>query len=124
VIDTNLNTGFHVLAKVFGADLQHELGGDWSFRNNARYTRYDVAPHSVFNGPNSYLVRASNRLDPKQSSDVAELLKRFGGTAKLAYAGTGQIINDPSTLNAMASPRTLWRRRASVPWATSSTSCR
>lgn len=98
-VTTDLNTGFHVLAKVVGADLQHELGGDWSFRNNARYTRYDVAPHSVFNGPNSYLVRASNRLDPAQSSDVAELLKRFGGTAKLAYAGTGQLINDPSTLN-------------------------
>ncbi|MGO4465893.1 TonB-dependent receptor [Pseudoduganella sp. RAF53_2] len=98
-IATDLHTGFHVLAKVVGADLQHDLGGDWSFRNNARYTRYDVAPHSVFNGPNSYLVRASNRLDPEQSSDVAALLARFGGTAKLAYAGTGQVINDPSTLN-------------------------
>ncbi|WP_028100771.1 TonB-dependent siderophore receptor [Pseudoduganella violaceinigra] len=98
-INTNLDTGFHVLAKVLGADLQHELGGDWSFRNNARYTRYDVAPHSVFNGPNSYLVRAGNRLDPEQSSDVAALLARFGGTAKFAYAGTGQVIADPSTLN-------------------------
>lgn len=98
-IETNLHTGFHVLAKVLGADLQHELGGNWSFRNNARYTRYDVAPHSVFNGPNSYLVRASNRLDPAQSSDVAGLLERFGGTARLAYAGTGQLIADPSTLN-------------------------
>ncbi len=98
-VTTDLHTGFHVLAKVIGADLQHELGGDWSFRNNARYTRYDVSPQSVFNGPNSYLVRASNRLDPAQSSDVAALLKRFGGTAKLAYAGSGQLINDPSTLN-------------------------
>lgn len=96
---TDLKTGFHVLAKVLGADLQHDLGGDWSFRNSARYTRYDVAPHSVFNGPNSYLVRASNRLDPAQYADVAGLLSRFGGTARLAYAGTGQLVDNPATLN-------------------------
>lgn len=98
-VATDLRTGFHVLAKVVGADLQHELGGDWSFRNNARYTRYEVAPHSVFNGPNSFLVRAGNRLDPAQFGDVAALLQRFGGTAKLAYADTGKIIDDPSALN-------------------------
>ena len=95
-IETNLNTGFHVNAKVVGADWQQNLGDEWSFRNNARFTKYDVAPHSIFNAANSFLVTAENRL---KFDDVQDMLKRFGGTAKFMYSKTGQVISDPSKLN-------------------------
>ncbi len=96
VIETNLDTAFHVNAKVFGVDWQQGLNNGWSFRNNARYTIYDVAPHSIFNAANSFLVTAENRL---KFDDVAEMTKRFGGTPKFMYSASKQIINDPSQLN-------------------------
>jgi outer membrane receptor protein involved in Fe transport len=96
IIDTNLDTAFHVNAKVFGADFQHGLGDGWSIRNNGKFTSYDVSPQSIFNANNSYLVTAENRL---KFDDVIDMVKRFGGTPKLMYSGSKEIIANPSTLN-------------------------
>lgn len=102
-IVTSLNEGFATKGTTFGVDFLHDLGNNWTVRSNGRLTQYDVAPNSVFNGPNSWLVTAANRTDPARSADVADMLARFAPQgavrAGLAYVDTGELISNPGALN-------------------------
>lgn len=98
----DLSEGFATKGTAFGVDFMHELGGSWTVRSNGRLTNYKVSPNSVFNGPNSWLVTAANRIDP-QNEDIAELLTTFASQgavrAGLAYVDSGELIANPAALN-------------------------
>lgn len=98
----DLSEGFATKGTTFGVDFLHDLANDWTVRSNGRLTHYDVAPNSVFNGPNSWLVTAANRIDP-QNEDIADMLTRFAPQgavrAGLAYVDSGELITDLGALN-------------------------
>lgn len=98
----SLNEGFATKGTTFGVDFKRQLGSNWSVRSNGRLTQYDVAPNSVFNGPNDWLVTAADRVDAERE-EIADMLTRFAPQgavrAGLAYVDTGELITDPSGLN-------------------------
>lgn len=98
----NLSEGFATKGTTFGVDFKRGLDNNWSIRSNGRLTQFEINPNSVFNGPNSWLVTAADRLDPERE-EIADLLTRFAPQgavrAGLAYVDNGELIVDPSSLN-------------------------
>lgn len=103
IVTHDLTDGFVSKATQIGFYMNRYINDDITFNINSRYIDQSFTANAVFNVDNASIVRAVDRIDPAQYSDVQAMLERFapmGATsAGLAYVADGQILTTDQLTN-------------------------
>ena len=92
----DLTEGFATKATQIGFYFDKDLTDSLSLNVKSRYIDFDTTLNAVFNVDNGSIVQATDRVDPAQFGDVADLLARFAPdgavAAGLAYVSDDQLL--------------------------------